>query len=699
MVSHQLKIVSVPDGFVTEVRDGDSWRPGTGMSSRPIDALAVQQVFEDGFGGAGDGYVWRSTLVPLHGGIAVRTRLEVERAIAFAPAMVLWINALDDLNDRQAHTWRQTILRAPTVNAGGLGGNDLPACYLYDHATQTETICYVPPDALAWAERRFFEWSLREMFQYRPDPRFGLGLLPATPAVTVDLTPGAYTFEWWFTQRARPDIPTPWQAQQALIDTVAPLLDSEPRLAPAAVGWSRMAEQTVADLHHDACWVTVDGVTGLRAYVKGSSSAGRDHDRGFELMTQLDVLHPLLVWSRVTGRKPPEPIVERLLATLPEFDRAAHQFVANHFPPRAGDTLMDTWYFLENALVRLPWVAHLVDSGALRAMFRQALEGARLLARRCNYIFPLFADATDWRARGSLLNPGVGGLYAAGCVLGWQLSGEQAWLDEAARALETLAALPPHMLTHEPQQLSFGAAAARFLARHTFDPARAAGWNRIAADLVRLSLRMGYWGPDPAAPYYDPRGMFQACASLCYPAFKENVETLLPWPELLREAGGPALEEGAFDARLVGLMAAFANLARCHNVAFFDAHLPETFRRGPCPAIPYEDLATTEFPHTATLGKELYGAGEVFWSALLFDALGTCDAPDVLILSLDVPALDLATMPVLQAAEGGFAPEALHYLVYNPARVARQVTATTPYGRRELALEPLTPIRLTVTRQ
>ncbi|MCC6801251.1 MAG: hypothetical protein IT319_00090, partial [Anaerolineae bacterium] len=87
------------------------------------------------------------------------------------------------------------------------------------------------------------------------------------------------------------------------------------------------------------------------------------------------------------------------------------------------------------------------------------------------------------------------------------------------------------------------------------------------------------------------------------------------------------------------------NLQRQHNYAFFDPYLPEHLRRGPCPYIPYEDLETAEFRHTAKLGKELYGAGEVFWSALLFDALASTDDPDILCLCLEIPCAELRRIP------------------------------------------------------
>lgn len=680
LLPKQLALDCDANGFQTRLYENGAWRDGTKTRTLPLAELRPDALSGSGYAGSGDGFTWSSTFTAEHGGVLVRTTLRAEQAMSLNPTMILWVNVLDDLDDRQAHTWRQTVLRAPTVNAGGLGGNDLPACYLYDHATRTETICYFPPNRFAWAARRFCDFSMREVMRYHPDARYGLGLHLTAPITSITLPAGEHEFVWWFTQRPRHDVPSPWKAQRVLIETLRPLLDRMPRLTPNAVSWSEMARGTRDDLLHDDCWITVNGVTGLRAYVLGSSEVGRDKAKGFELMTQLDVLHPLLVWSLMTGEHAPPLVVERLLATLPGFERAVASFVANNYPPRDGDTFMDTWYFLENALIKLPWVAHLTGSDSLRALFRMALEGARTMAHQCHYLFPLFADAADWQSRGSLLNVSVGGLYAAGCVLGWQLFGDARWLEEAANALRTLHSLPPQQLTHEPQQLAFGAAAAQVLAG-TQNAPNGTDWNAIAADLVRLSLRMGYWADDPSVPFYDPRGMFQACASLCYPAFKENVETLFSWSELLRP-------ENAFDPALAELMAAFANLARCHNYTFFDDYLPPDKRRGSCPYIPYEDVATSEFTHTATFGKELYGAGEVFWSALLFDALGHAADPDVLCLSLNVPTLDLSSLPAQPDGQSAPSLQQLSFLVYNPASELRRTTITTRFGTRDVTLEP-----------
>lgn len=656
-----LEMLQENDGWSFALRLGDQ----TTLPSRPIDSLHGSSASVNTLEGEGAHFRWRTTITPLAGGFLLETTLHADAPVELNPAMIVWLGALDNMDDRQAHTWRQTILRAPTTNQQGLGGNDLPACYLYDHASHTETICYFPPDSFGWAAHRFYEFSIREITEYRPEGRYGVGLIANGTNPVFTFPVGEHRFAWWITQRRRDKTPTQWEAQRSLIETIAPLLDTTPTPVEGTILWGEMARRTLGDLHSPDCWIDIEGQTGLRAYVRGSSALKRDEARGFELMTQLDVLHPLLHWREATGSPDADGliagVIERLLATLPLFERRtwdyiAGSYIANNFPPRPGDSFMDTWYFLENALIKLPWVAYLMDDAALKALFFTAMAGARKLAHNTHYLFPLFADAADWQARDSLLNVSVGGLYALGCVLAHQLKADGDpvdYLGEAATALLTMRQLPPSQLTHEPQQLSFAAAAANYLARVNHTPQH--DWRTIAGDFLHSVLRMGYWGRDAAVSFYDPRGMFQACASLCYPAYKENVETILPWGELL--ADGAAGSERAL------LLAAFVNLQRRHNYAFFDPYLPEALRRGPCPYIPYEDLETAEFRHTAKLGKELYGAGEVFWSALLFDALAQVSDPDILCLCLDVPIAELRHIP----------PER-RCLLFNPTQDERSVS-------------------------
>jgi hypothetical protein len=645
--------VGVDATFVTELNVNDRWRRASLLCHPLAGALEHDTA----------ALRWHADYSPVGEGILVTLELSVLQPIVFNPSVILWLGTLDNLDDRQAHTWRSAILRAPTHNQQGLGGNDLPAGYHYDHAQGIETFFYVDASTLGWTPHRFYELAVREVSEYEPAPRYGFGLVRAVPQTHQALLPGEYRLRWWFAQRPRTVPPSPWEAQQQLISMISPLLDDVPALLPDAPAWDAMARLALDDLHHEACWTTGDAPRGLRAYVRGSSRVARDEQHGFELMTQLDVLWPLLLWGQVTGSEAAAALADRLAALLPLYDRPALHYVANAYPPQAADSFMDTWYFLENALIKLPWAAYLTGSEPLRMMFLRARDGAETLARHTHGMMPLFADASDWGPRQSVLNVGVGGLYAAGCVLAAQLDpGRSAhYLAEAGRALALCLSLPPHMLTHEPQQLAFAAAAASYLAQHSPDHA----WATRAADFVNLSLRMGYWARDSRETFYDGRGMFQACASLCYPAYKENVETLLAWPELL--AGDTA-------ALPVRLMAAWANLQRCHNYAFFDAWLPREHHTPFGRWIPHENVATHELSHSATFGKELYGTGEVFWSALMFDTMGYTSDDDILCLSLEVPCLTLRWMP----------PSGTRFLLYNPT--ARQRTTRLIRGVDEMAV-------------
>ena len=640
----------------------------------PLEGLAVISTsvahIDSRIHGLGDGFIWDTDLTLAHGGTWVETTLTTTHALTFNPAMIVWLGELDNMNDRQAHTWRQTILRAPTTNQQGLSGNDLPAGYVYDHEKRTETIVYFPADALKWSPHRLYELTVREVTEYRPTARYGIGLVPNTPDPAFTFAPGTHIFRFWVRQTPRERTPSQWEAQTALIAAITPLLDQQPTLIPDGLDWNDMAYHALNDLHHDDCWVTLEGKTGLRAYVKGSSAVKRDEAKSFELMTQADVLLPLLQWRAQTGEKGADFVIERLLNAVRAYQIIdPHHYLPNHYPYRQTDTFMDTWYFYENALIKLPCIAHLTDDAELKNNFLTALQGGRELAHNTHYLIPLFADANGWQGANSLLNASVSGMYAAACVLAYQITHDQSWLTEAETALHTIHKLPPHTLTHEPQQLSFAASAAAWLARHHAKPEL----YKLASDFVHLSLRMGYWTPDPAVPFYDARGMFQACASLCYPAYKENVEVLWAWSELLDD---PAIAQDNHDQNLPRLLASFANLQRCHNYAFFDPFLPESMRRGGCPYIPYEDLATAEFTHTATLGKELYGAGEVFFSAILFgkpDFLHNVPQ-DILTLSLDVPCLQLTREQ----------DKVRRWLVYNPRTTSVEIHSRTTV----LNLEP-----------
>ena len=86
-----------------------------------------------------------------------------------------------------------------------------------------------------------------------------------------------------------------------------------------------------------------------------------------------------------------------------------------------------------------------------------------------------------------------------------------------------LCAVPAERLFHEPQELAYAALAAAEL-----------GMQEEAKYLLYEELRMFYWYSDPSQKSHDIRGMVQAAASILYPAFKENVEGILPWTAIMK---------------------------------------------------------------------------------------------------------------------------------------------------------------------
>ena len=132
------------------------------------------------------------------------------------------------------------------------------------------------------------------------------------------------------------------------------------------------------------------------------------------------------------------------------------------------------------------------------------------MAQQYDYLFPIYYRVATLRAEGAGTNYAVGGLYAWAAILANRLTGEQHYLEEARRAIQVLYTVPAERLFHEPQELAYGALAA-------------------AKYLLYEQLRMFYWYSDPSQKSHDIRGMVQAAASILYPAFKENVEAILPW--------------------------------------------------------------------------------------------------------------------------------------------------------------------------
>lgn len=474
------------------------------------------------------------------------------------------------------------------------------------------------------------------------------------PTTRFALPAGRHIVRWRVWQRRVDTAPDSWEASARLVDTLAATFDGDGRPPAENVTWERAASGALADLldaDQTQVLLSVDGeeVLGLRAYARDAAhyyDHALDHT---ELMTVADVVPSLLLYLRLHPDAEAARLADRLRQMLARFHQPEASYISNRFPTDGVEPVTDTWYFFLNGLIKIPWVAQIAGDGALGAIALDGLVGAGRFADATGDRLPLFADFRPGRGPrplGAAPNASVAGLLAYAALLGDDLGGTGG-VGLATRLLTGLRQEPVAGCFHEPQQLGFAAAAAARLA-DAGDPAMA----DLAEVFVRAQLRMLYWDDDPYATTggYSVRGMFEACASLLYPALKENIEAILPWTVLLRSERGPT-----------ELLLQVMNLIRRHSFAFFDPLLPRP-NGSAAPWIPYENLGTSELPGTGSIGKEIYGTGEVLWAFLLFEAMARADDPVIPVVNTDL--LEPASLRGERVASRRF-------LAYNPTTATR----------------------------
>lgn len=578
------------------------------------------------------------------------------------PQIITWLSSTSTLMEGQSGSWRRVLLEQPTRNSLGTYGNDLPAVYLLDQTAGIETLMYFDVSDMNWMSienlPRFLVYRCSSISRIERDgtQRLGVGLL-AAQATGNALPAGDISFTYWLLQRPMPRLLTAQESVVRWIEALLPLFEENLAWPICATSWKEFASGTVADLQDkDSAQVTVKGHTGLRAYVKATSQLWTDAPDNFELMTVADVLWPSLLYLRLH----PSPNIEHqcndLLADLPAFYHPETHSISNDFTPK-NDERADSWYPFENSLIKYPMIGSLAGSKEITDHFLDAFRTAQKLAGQYNYLFPIYYQVATLRAEGAGTNYAVGGLYAWAAILANRLTGEQQYLEEARRAIRVLYTVPPDRLFHEPQELAYGALAAAEL-----------GMTEEAKYILYEQLRMFYWYSDRSQKTHDIRGMVQAAASILYPAFKENVEAILPWTGIMKH--GIVFE---------GLLR-FMDQQRRNNFYFFE-NCTANRKRASSAFIPYENLGTLELAGmTGNVGKEIYGAGESIWMYLMFEALGQSSDRELMLVNLDL----------LDAAHSSeFPPKKLNFILYNPMPIDRPTSITIPVARQR-------PVRLSM---
>jgi uncharacterized protein (DUF1810 family) len=682
--SQQLRIspVGSPVAFQNFLRIGNEWKPATLPNnpfiigeSFPLVATRIQR--EDSrIHCAGDGkaegvdgkalsYRWDSEISAVRQfedapWFRFRTTLHLPAPVKLRqgsriePQVITWLSSSSTLMEGQSGSWRRVLLEQPTRNSLGTYGNDLPAVYLLDQTVGVETLMYFDVSDMSWMSTenlpRFLVYRCRSLSRIERDgtQRLGVGLL-ADQATGNVLPAGDINFTYWLLQRPMTRLLTEQESVACWMQALLPLFEEKLTWPACATSWKEFATGTVEDLQDkSATQIEVNGYTGLRAYVKASSQLWNDSPDNFELMTIADVLWPSLLYLQLHPSPSFEHECKALLADLPAFYHSDTHSISNDFT-RKPDERADSWYPFENALIKYPLIGSLAGSKEVVDLFLDAFRTARKMAQQYNYLFPIYYRVATLQAEGAGTNYAVGGLYAWAAILANKLTGERQYLEEARRAVHVLYTVPAERLFHEPQELAYGALAAAEL--------------RMAEEakyLLYEQLRMFYWFSDPSQKSHDIRGMVQAAASILYPAFKENVEAILPWTGIMKRG---IIFEGLLR---------FMDQQRRNNFYFFE-DCSTNRKRGPSAFIPYENLGTLELAGmTGNVGKEIYGAGESIWMYLMFEALGQVSDRELMLVNLDL--LDAVHMKE-------FPPQKLSFILYNPTSVARSATIKIPAAK------------------
>jgi len=675
--SQQLRIspTGSPLAFQNLLRIGDEWKPAT-LPNNPFIAgnsfsLVTSRVQREdsrircegegkaeGLDGKALSYGWDSEIsavdpaadapwfrfrTTLHLPAPVRLRQDTR----VEPQIITWLSSTSTLMEGQSGSWRRVLLEQPTRNSLGAYGNDLPAVYLLDQTVGVETLMYFDFMDMNWMSTenlpRFLVYRCSSISSIERDgtQRLGVGLLAAQATGNV-LPAGDVNFTYWLLQRPMTRLLTEQESVARWMQALLPLFEEKLTWPACATSWKEFASGTVEDLQDkSAAQIEAKGYTGLRAYVKASSQLWNDSADNFELMTVADVLWPSLLYLRLHPSPSFEQECNDLLADLPAFYHSDTNSIGNDFK-RPPDERADSWYPFENALIKYPMIGSLAGSREVTDHFLDAFQTSQKMAQQYDYLFPIYYRVATLRAEGAGTNYAVGGLYAWAAILANKLTGEQHYLEEARRAIRVLYTVPAERLFHEPQELAYGALAAAEL-----------GMQEETKYLLYEQLRMFYWYSDPSQKSHDIRGMVQAAASILYPAFKENVEAILPWTGVMKR--GIVIE---------GLLR-FMDQQRRNNFYFFE-DCSANRKRGASAFIPFENLGTLELAGmTGNVGKEIYGAGESLWMYLMFEALGQVGDRELMLVNLDL--LDAAHAKEFPSRE-------LNFILYNPTAVTRTAT-------------------------
>lgn len=505
---------------------------------------------------------------------------------------VIDLGEIDPLRFVQYQQWHELFLAGPTRSVVGTLSNDFPGLYYYDPRKQVEYVLMFDGP---------IDWSTCTL-----DRR-----VVKCPDGTSHLLVGLFSdgelhssirvidskHERLFLKGQEADdrdaMPDQWEALEILTRESFRLLPMPKAGAP--YDWETAAPECLATLNKRRNYRDV-GKSKLLLFFETFESAkssyelkpSREYKGTAELISQAGLASSLLSYAERTP-KDSEVFTELGLSleeTLNHFYDPETGFFNNTYPPKGEEwtrAVVDTWYPVHN-LFHVLRAARLALDKELQGLVHKAVNRTISFVHACNYQIPLFAKLSKVNEQGSTndagiigfaLNPSVLGMYAMLLVEAATVYPEDAdiYRSEATNALLNLHRWPIHQLFHQTIQLSWAAWASHRL-----------GKSEWRDDFVRCLLLSCYRQGEYA-------GLFQGCAGLMYPTFRESVEAVTPWIEFIDDMQELPLRE---------ILALVFDKAR---------HFLSPRPHSP---LPQEGLATIEQPLAGKIGIAIYAAPQIF---------------------------------------------------------------------------------------
>ncbi len=591
--------------------------------------------------------------------------------------------------------------------------NDMPATYVWNPQSSVACLFFVDFSQMNWMSSQTFERF--SVYECGLDSDGFFGLINRVPLDSpVKIPPGFnMIFDFYITQEYRETKPDKWQAVETLVSKCFKLLPGYVPFPKDDLSWTTFSKECINDLLKEKyCWEDPD-FPKYHAYVMDDAELKRRETIGrtniFETMTMLDVLPPWILYLQLKHDQKQEDHVRRACESLKDFIDSSSNVLYNNinsdypndekFIKPTKSSIGDSWYFFE-PITRFGWLnrfSHMIScSPGYISVFENMVNKSRDFVIKHNYEITAFYDPftlkpldevlrndnqrtqllTTIRGKDDVLwkriakNYACLGIYIYIMIQAYYFFGDDQYLEEAEKSAKKFMHFSPDECFWEPLEIAYGVAGFAELYRITNERK----YLKFSNNLILNELRMFYWYDDNSFDWKGKRnnlGLVMACVGIRYPAMKENIESVYPWLLFIKVA----IETSNNSLIPKGLFKIF-NLIRINSFYHFSSVLPKDFiypprQDSPCSFIPFEDLEMLETPphfsksqpvspkgkRTGVLGREIYGAGEVIWLFLMFEALAICDNRKVMLLNLDL--FDFAKLTE-------FPPKQMNFIAYNP---------------------------------